>query len=332
MEELMLNQTNANQGGASMQHTRTNHNTGRFQPRLRTALSLTLALATLTSGNASTTCWAHGFAGQRFFPATLTIDDPFVADEGDILFGHSRTSNGNGGDVTTNSTSLEFAKRITSDFGLSLATEYDNLQFSNGDPSQRGYNNLIIGAKYLTLVDAPHETLMSVGLNASMGGTGNIAISDSFSTISPAVFFGKGFGDLPSTLEFLRPIAITGALSPNFTTKHSAPDSLDWGFTFQYSLPYLQSFVKDVGIGHPFDHMIPVVETPMNTCLNQGCANQTTGSINPGVIWFSRWGQLALEGTIPVNKLTGSHVGLLFQMHFYFDDIFSNTLGKPLIN
>ena len=199
----MLNQTNANQGGASMQHTRTNHNTGRFQPRLRTALSLTLALATLTSGNASTTCWAHGFAGQRFFPATLTIDDPFVADEGDILFGHSRTSNGNGGDVTTNSTSLEFAKRITSDFGLSLATEYDNLQFSNGDPSQRGYNNLIIGAKYLTLVDAPHETLMSVGLNASMGGTGNIAISDSFSTISPAVFFGKGFGDFFMAVEAL---------------------------------------------------------------------------------------------------------------------------------
>src|SRR5262249_57417710 len=24
---------------------------------------------------------AHGMAGQRFFPSTLTIDDPFVADE-----------------------------------------------------------------------------------------------------------------------------------------------------------------------------------------------------------------------------------------------------------
>ena len=25
--------------------------------------------------------WAHGFAGQRFFPTTLAIDDPFVSDE-----------------------------------------------------------------------------------------------------------------------------------------------------------------------------------------------------------------------------------------------------------
>jgi hypothetical protein len=154
---------------------------------------------------APTACWAHGFAGQRFFPATLTIDDPFVADEGDILFGHSVTPNDSGGNVTTNSTSLEFAKRITSNFGLSLATEYDNLQFSNGDPSQRGFNNLIIGAKYLSLVDAPHEALMAVGLNATLGSTGNSAISDSVSTISPAVFFGKGLGDLPSSLEYLQP-------------------------------------------------------------------------------------------------------------------------------
>jgi hypothetical protein len=294
-------------------------------------------LATLISTLASALIapasgWAHGFAGQRFFPATLTIDDPFVADEGDILFGHSRTPNDAGGDVTTNSASVEFAKRITTDFGVSLASEYDSLHFSNGDPAQRGYSNLIVGAKYLGLVDAPHEALVSVGFNASLGGTGSSAISNSFSTYSPAIFFGKGFGDLSPSLEYLRPFAITGAISPNFTTQPSAPDSLSWGFTFQYTLTYLQSFVKDVGLGRPFDHMIPVVETPMSTCLNQGCANQTTGTINPGVIWFSRWGQLALEGAIPVNQRTGSHVGLLFQVHFYFDDIFPDTLGKPVID
>lgn len=291
-----------------------------------------LCVALTTALIAPVTCWAHGFAGQRFFPATLTIDDPFVADEGDILLGHSVTPNDVGGSVMTNSTALEIAKRITSNFGLSLATEYDNLQYSNGASPLRGYNNLIVGAKYLSFVDAPHETLISFGLNASLGGTGNTAISNSFSTLSPAFFFGKGFGDLSPRFEYLRPLAITGAISPNFTIKNSAPDSLSWGFTFQYNLQYLESFVKDAGLGRPFNHMIPVVETPMNTCLNQGCANQTTGTINPGVIWFGHWGQLALESTIPINQRTGSHVGLLFQMHFYFDDIFPNTLGKPLIN
>ena len=39
-------------------------------------VSLAAALAS-TAGTAG----AHGMAGKRFFPATLAIDDPFVADE-----------------------------------------------------------------------------------------------------------------------------------------------------------------------------------------------------------------------------------------------------------
>ncbi len=35
------------------------------------------ALATLAAHDAR----AHGFAGDRFFPATILTDDPFVADE-----------------------------------------------------------------------------------------------------------------------------------------------------------------------------------------------------------------------------------------------------------
>jgi hypothetical protein len=43
-----------------MQYTRTNQNAGRFQPRLRTALSLTLALAALASGSKAFACATCG--------------------------------------------------------------------------------------------------------------------------------------------------------------------------------------------------------------------------------------------------------------------------------
>lgn len=43
-----------------MQHTRTKQNTGQFQPRLRVALSLTLALATLASGSEALACASCG--------------------------------------------------------------------------------------------------------------------------------------------------------------------------------------------------------------------------------------------------------------------------------
>lgn len=41
------------------------------------ALPLAAALASIDPHPAA----AHGFAGDRFFPATLLTDDPFVADE-----------------------------------------------------------------------------------------------------------------------------------------------------------------------------------------------------------------------------------------------------------
>ena len=48
-----------------------------FAANLDGRVRLALALTILPAAGAL----AHGFAGSRFFPATITIDDPFVADE-----------------------------------------------------------------------------------------------------------------------------------------------------------------------------------------------------------------------------------------------------------
>ncbi|HUN48612.1 MAG TPA: hypothetical protein VMU85_18930, partial [Stellaceae bacterium] len=47
---------------------------------LMAATALGAAALLHTSGPAE----AHGFAGDRFFPATLQTDDPFVADEASL--------------------------------------------------------------------------------------------------------------------------------------------------------------------------------------------------------------------------------------------------------
>ena len=74
-----------------------------------------------------------------------------------------------------------------------------------------GFGNLELGGKYQLLNNGPHETIVSVGLGVEIGGTGSQSIgADSFSTWEPAVFFGKGFGDLPEALRFLKPFALTG--------------------------------------------------------------------------------------------------------------------------
>ena len=42
--------------------------------------------------------------------------------------------------------------------------------------------------------------------------------------------------------------------------------------------------------------------------------------------------QLGLEAVIPINRASGRGVGVQAQLHFFLDDLFPNTLGKPLIS
>lgn len=278
-------------------------------------------------GSLSVCVYAHGFAGKRFFPATLTIDDPFVANEADLLIKHIKAPGDGGDQINTTTYSLEFAKAITPRFGLSVATTYDHLDAGTSGITQ-GLENAELGTRYIAYLNDAHETLIATGLNIEIGNSGNHSVAETASTFSPYVLFGKGLGD--ASARYLRPLAITGVIEPNISSRRSNhPDTLNWGFTVQYSLPYLQSFVKDIGLPRPFNHMIPLIEFPMNTCLNQSCSGETTGYANPGVIWFGRYGQIGLEAQIPINQRTGTHTGILLQFHAYLDDLFPHGLGRP---
>ncbi len=289
--------------------------------------------------------WAHGFASKRFFPATLAVDDPFISDELSFVVNHIQEPN-----QKTNEVSLAYSKRITPHFGIEFGDAYRIIK-PNGEKTQKGFANLELGAKYQLFTDNRHEAILSLGLSAEIGDTGShSAGADSFSTISPELFFGKGFGDLPEVVKYLRPLAITGAIGPNFPTRsrnvifsvdpdtgkiirniEQNPTTLSWGFTLQYSLQYLQSYVKDIGLGTPFNRMILLVELSLETCLNHGCNDgRTTGLVNPGLIWFGKYFQLGVEAQIPVNHQTGSHVGVLGMIHLFIDDLFPNSVGRPI--
>jgi hypothetical protein len=291
--------------------------------------------------------WAHGFAGQRFFPTTLAIDDPFVSDELSFRLRHIKEP-GAPPTVTTE-IDAEYTKRLTPRLGLSLGGAFFHLDPDEGS-TDNGFGNLEVGAKYQLVTNARHEALLSLGLTAEVGGTGSHSVgADSFSTLSPGLFFGKGFGDLPETVPFLRPFALTGVLGANFPTRSQTvttqvdplsgdlsqdverhPITLSWGVTLQYNLQYLQAFVKDVGLGAPFNRMIPLVELALETCLNRGCGGQTTGTVNPGLIWFGKYLELGVEASVPINTRSGKNVGILGLVHVFIDDLFPQSLGRPL--
>ena len=290
--------------------------------------------------------WAHGFAGKRFFPATLVIEDPFVADELSLPTIAYRKLPGSGDEPATNETdfAVDMSKRVTENFGIGLGALYKQVQPEDGE-RQRGFDNVAASLKYQFYKNDEHEAIVSAGLDVDIGGTGSKRVgAESFTTWTPALFFGKGFGDLPAEMKFLRPFAITGQVGIGIPSSASSttvsdegdvsveqhPNVLQWGFAFQYSIIYLQSFVEDVGLREPFNRMVPVIEVPLSTGLNRG-ASGTTGTVNPGIIWAGQYVQLAAEAQIPINSRSGgSHVGWIAQLHFYLDDLFPQSIGRPI--
>lgn len=290
-------------------------------------MSCSVIFAVLVVLSTPVSSWAHGFAGQRFFPTTLSVDDPFISDELSFIFNHIKEP-----DQRTDALSVGYSKRILPHFGIEINDTYQFVK-PNGEKIQHGFSNLDVGVKYQFLTNGPHETILSIGLDADIGDTGNSSVgADEFTTITPGFFFGKGFGDLPDSVKYLRPIAITGVIGPSLPTSSESPDTLNYGFTIQYNLQYLQSFVKDVGLPVPLNRMIVLVEFPFETDLNRGSGGQTTGFVNPGLIWFGKYIQLGIEAQIPINERTGDHVGVLALVHFFIDDLFPHSIGGPIFH
>jgi hypothetical protein len=292
--------------------------------------------------------YGHGFAGARFFPATLSTGDPFVSDELSLpTVSTIRTPDGGGTRETD--ISVDISKRITPDFAIEIGDTFTALNPQDGR-AVNGFGNLELGGKYQLLKNGEHEAIVSIGLGVEVGGTGSRSIgADSFSTWAPGIFFGKGFGDLPTELRFLKPLALTGQVGLAIPTSASTrsvtvdvqsgereieierhPDVLEWGFALEYSLIYLQSQVQDMHLHAPLDRLIPLVEFALESPLNRGAQGQTTGTINPGIIWAGKYFQLGVEAVVPINERTGNNVGVIAQLHFFVDDLFPHSLGRPL--
>jgi hypothetical protein len=281
-------------------------------------------------GLGAATAHAHGFVGDRFFPPTIATDDPFATDE--LLFpsvSYFKSPAGDGGPaVGTTDVGFEFDKEIFPKFALGVSGDWLN-QKPDGEPASSGFDNFALSAKYQLWQNDAHEAIFSIGGEWDIGGSGSKSVgADSFSTFTPTVYYGNGFGDLPDYLNYAKPFAITGTVGE--TLPDSAdPNALEWGFALEYSLPYLQSQVKDIGLPAPFKNMIPLVEFSFATPENRG-GGETTGTINPGILYESRYFQIGAEAIIPVNGATGHEVGAIVQLQIFLDDIFPKVFGHPL--
>jgi hypothetical protein len=295
----------------------------------------------------------HEIVGNRFFPATLGIDDPGVNDELSIPT-VAAFKTGDDPSFKQRDISGEFSKRITEAFAVSFGVTHSHFSAPGGPTGfgADGFQNLETTFKYRLFKDPVHEFVISAGLSIEWGRTGAESVgAEQFNVYTPTLYFGKGFGDLPDTLSWIRPVAVTGQVGYAIPGRRSTttfgvdPDTgdptvdtefhprvLNWGGTVQYSMPYLKSAVYDLGLPDFFNRFTPLVEATMQTPLSNTFTSGTltTGTINPGFLWVGNTFQVGVEALIPINRQSGTNVGVIAQLHFYLDDIDPRGIGKPI--
>jgi len=265
----------------------------------------------------TTNAFAHGIVGKRFFPATLVVHDPFPADEVTLLAPSYITDH----DKKELSLGFGIQKHLTQNIALSIEGEYRSINPNQGDMGN-GFANPEMTLTYAMFRSPEHEWIASTALRFKPGGIGSHDVgAEEESHIVPSFAFGKAMGDLPDPLSSLKPLAFTGRVglsvpigkSDHHSEEHASTP--EYGLAITYSIPYLQSLIKDVEIPRPFNRMFPIIE------LTYGGhhADQGAGFVSPGIIWAGKYVELGIEANIPLNDEAGDHIGVSGLVHLFLD-------------
>ena len=213
-----------------------------------------------------------------------------------------------------------------------------------------------VSLKYVFFKSDEHETLLSAGVSWDVGGTGSKKVgAESFDTVTPTLFFGKGFGDLPDSLDYVKPFAVTGSIGLALPTRRyneirrprtTAPSPSEQGeehhlgavgllVSVQPAIsPELRARRRPAAAAQPDDP---------DRRAGAGDAHQRSqdhaGPRARSIPASSGSASTSSSGSRPSCRSTrppGKNVGVLGQVHFYLDDIlpqvfswtpFSGVLG-----
>ena len=295
---------------------------------------LAAALAFASTAFAASPAYAHAVCGDRVFPATISIDDPGVGDELSLptIQYQPIPASASAPKGTSVDYGYEWDKTITQDLGFGINGGY-RTQYGAGQ-TVSGWDNTTLTVKDELPCSEANEFMVSLGVIREFAKSGShqlvvAGVIDGVSNTVPTVYAGKGLGELP--IGFLRALAVTGELGYQVSDQSSlSPNQWNYGFSVQYSMPYLQQHVKALEIPDFLTHLVPLVEVSLSSPQN----GFTTGTLAPGILYEARAWQFGIEAVIPVNRATRQTQGngFIAQFHLFLDDVFPNSIGKPLFD
>src|ERR1700676_3519031 len=167
-----------------------------------------------------------GYVGDRFFPSTLATTVPTAGDFYNPPYfvklpDTATTPTTREIDIPTTSSRL-----VTKDLGVFFTETFRIVEDANRG-TRSGFDNFVIGAQYQLYTNPEHQFIFTVGGTAAIGGTGSPGIASSFSTLTPTIYIGKGFGDLPDSLAWLRPLTVSGTVAVAVPTASTLLRTID---------------------------------------------------------------------------------------------------------
>jgi hypothetical protein len=252
-----------------------------------------------------------------------------------------------GGDVADDRINWSFTRLLTPTVGVVVDNSWVARNW--GLTNRAGFDVTNLGLKWEVYRNNPHESLISASLMWGIGNSGAQGVdAKAPDTIKPGLFFGKGFGDLPDSLSWLRPFSVTGAIvldhplggaSTNLgidpVSGQLGPlmtrnvDILHWGFAVEFSTLYLTSrFTGGPPKEEPLNQLVPLVEFAVDS--SQGMKSIAT--MNPGLSYVAVTWQIAVEAIVPLNSASGRNIGGRAQLLFFLDDLAPSLFGKPLLS
>jgi len=101
--------------------------------------------------------------------------------------------------------------------------------------------------------------------------------------------------------------------------------ALQYGLIVEYSILYLQSFVKDMRLVWPLSRVVPMVEFTGSANINGNPLAHSGITAYPEATWAGRFYQVSVEAIVPLNQNAGHDVGVQGLIHLYLDDMFPDT-------
>src|SRR5579884_3834197 len=158
----------------------------------------------------SATAHAHGVVGQRSFIEPFVTED--VNPKNEFVVARPEWDTTRDGRAFSLGFGLE--KKLADRLGLTLDSAF--------------------------FVSPAHEAILSAAVESTAPTGVRAAGAEPAWSFKPFLLYGKGAGDLPDALAYLRPLAIQGDAGYEIALDHDRTTALRHDVAIEYSIPYLQ--------------------------------------------------------------------------------------------